>query len=54
MPYITARNYTALFAGTLALLIGWTSEEKALKKSKKDAIEKAVKNIVLIIDARIA
>ena len=44
----------ALFAGTLALLIGWTSEEKALKKSKKDAIEKAVKNIVLIIDARIA
>lgn len=69
MPYITALALgillidfyhlpivitATLFAGTLALLIGWTSEEKALKKSKKDAIEKAVKNIVLIIDARIA
>ena len=32
----------ALFAGTLALLISWTSEEKA------------VKGIILIIDARIA
>ena len=44
----------ALFAGTLALLIGWTSEEKARQKSKRDAIEKAVKGIILIIDARIA
>ena len=32
----------ALFAGTLALLISWTSEEKARQKSKRDAIEKAV------------
>lgn len=39
MPCITA----ALFAGTLALLASWTSEEKALQKSKRDAIEKAVK-----------
>ena len=44
----------ALFAGTLALLISRTSEEKARQKSKRDAIEKAVKNIILIIDARIA
>ena len=44
----------ALFAGTLALLVSWTSEEKARQKSKRDAIEKAVKGIILIIDARIA
>ena len=44
----------ALFAGTLTLLVSWTSEEKARQKSKRDAIEKAVKNIILIIDARIA
>ena len=44
----------ALFAGTLALLISWTSEEKARQKSKRDAIEKAVKGIILIVDARIA
>ena len=44
----------ALFAGTFALLISWTSEEKALQRAKRDAIEKAVKNIILIIDARIA
>ena len=44
----------ALFAGTLALLISWTSEEKTRQKPKRDAIEKAVKGIILIIDARIA
>ena len=44
----------ALFAGTQALLISWTSEEKARQKSKRDTIEKAVKGIILIIDARIA
>lgn len=30
------------------------SEEKTRQKSKRDAIEKAVKGIILIIDARIA
>lgn len=44
----------ALFAETLALFVSWTSEEKARQKSKRDAIEKAVKDIILIIDARIA
>ena len=44
----------ALFAGTLSLLISWTSEEKARQRAKRDAIEKTVKNIILIIDARIA
>ncbi len=44
----------ALLAGTLALLVSWTSEKKARQKSKRDAIEKAVKNIILIIDALIA
>lgn len=50
MPCITA----ALFAGTLALLVSWTSEEKARQKSKRVHFEKAVKGIILIIDARIA
>ena len=40
----------ALFAGTLALLVSWTSEKKAGQKAKKDVVEKAVKNIILIID----
>ena len=44
MPCITA----------LALLVSWTSEEKARQKSKRDHFEKAVKGIILIIDARIA
>lgn len=33
----------ALFAGTFALLISWTSEEKARQRAKRDAIEKTVK-----------
>lgn len=33
----------ALFAGTLSLLISWTSEEKARQRAKRDAIEKTVK-----------
>ena len=47
----------ALFAGTLALLISWTSEKKARQKEEKArraTLEKAVKGIILIIDARIA
>jgi len=40
----------ALFAGTLALLVSWTSEKKAGQKAKKEVVEKAVKNIILIID----
>lgn len=52
--YLPVVITAALFAGTLALLVSWTSEEKARQKSKRDAIEKAVKGIILIIDARIA
>ena len=47
----------ALLAGTLALLISWTSEKKARQKeqkARKAALEKAVKGIILIVDARIA
>ena len=44
----------ALFVGTLALLISWTSEKKAGQKAKKDVVEKAAKNIILIVDARIS
>ena len=47
----------ALLAGTLALIISWTSEQKARQKeekARKVALEKAVKGIILIVDARIA
>ena len=44
----------ALFAGTLAFLVSWSSAEKERQKAKRDAIEQAVKGIILIIDARIA
>ena len=47
----------ALLAGTLALLISWTSEQKARQKeekARKAALEKAIKGIILIVDARIA
>lgn len=52
--YLPLEITTALIAGVLSLLFSWTEEKKARQKSKRDAIEKAVKGIILIIDARIA
>lgn len=52
--YLPLAITAALIAGVLSLLFSWTEEKKARQKSKRDAIEKAVKGIILIIDARIA
>ncbi|MBR4330729.1 MAG: hypothetical protein IKP71_12875 [Candidatus Riflebacteria bacterium] len=52
--YLPLAITAALLAGVLSLLVSWTEEKKARQKSKRDAIEKAVKGIILIIDARIA
>lgn len=52
--YLPLAITAALVAGVLSLLVSWTEEKKARQKSKRDAIEKAVKGIILIIDARIA
>ena len=55
--YLPVVITAALFAGTLALLISWTSEKKARQKEEKArraTLEKAVKGIILIVDARIA
>ena len=55
--YLPVVITAALFAGTLALLISWTSEKKARQKEEKARrarLEKAIKGIILIIDARIA
>lgn len=52
--YLSLAITAALLAGVLSLLVSWTEEKKARQKSKRDVIEKAVKGIILIIDARIA
>lgn len=52
--YLSLAIIATLLAGVLSLLVSWTEEKKACQKSKRDAIEKAVKGIILIIDARIA
>ena len=52
--YLPLAITAALIAGVLSLLFSWTEEKKARQKSKRDAIKKAVKGIILIIDARIA
>jgi len=55
--YLPVVITAALAGGSLALLISWTSEQKARQKEQKArraALEKAVKGIILIVDARIA